>query len=379
MYGIGSTPAPAKAFLSYSHEDDDVLGFSVAVKKAVEGRFRGTTGRKLEIFRDRDDIPLGNDWREALSNGASNSLIFFACVSGAYLNSAACREEFLEFREAAESADSEGLLIPILPYGRRFLEMFGDDDIAQYTESVQNEDLDDAITKGFESPEFREFVRKVTSRAIEVISAADDRALTTPPSRKTKARNEEGVEASDRGEPRTVGADELEEDNRDGIFEIVERISSNLPLMNKKIEQVAPLVADLGRPFSEFQVSPGRGFSSTDAVRLSREISPISLEIREQGAEVKSLLMDVDGDLRDLFRTAAGTSFDEPIKESLERAFAEVKNTEEVVNQLGGLLNAMKDAEALSSSLRKALRPARRGLMDLGDAATLFESWRTRF
>ncbi|MEV7102201.1 hypothetical protein AB0M90_12320, partial [Micrococcus luteus] len=228
-------------------------------------------------------------------------------------------------------------------------------------------------------PEFREFVRKVTSRAIEVISAADDRALTTPPSRKTKARNEEGVEASDRGEPRTVGADELEEDNRDGIFEIVERISSNLPLMNKKIEQVAPLVADLGRPFSEFQVSPGRGFSSTDAVRLSREISPISLEIREQGAEVKSLLMDVDGDLRDLFRTAAGTSFDEPIKESLERAFAEVKNTEEVVNQLGGLLNAMKDAEALSSSLRKALRPARRGLMDLGDAATLFESWRTRF
>ncbi|MFK4495317.1 MULTISPECIES: toll/interleukin-1 receptor domain-containing protein [Dermacoccus] len=108
-----SADLPTKVFLSYARVDDEALGFAKPMKQMLESRFHATTGRTLRVFLDRDDIALGDNWREKLREGVGECMVFLACVSGNYVTSQNCRDEFIEFRQAAAAMDVSKLLIPV--------------------------------------------------------------------------------------------------------------------------------------------------------------------------------------------------------------------------------------------------------------------------
>jgi tetratricopeptide (TPR) repeat protein len=83
-------------FISYSRKDD-VLGFVSALHDELESDYQTLTGRKIEVFFDREDIRLFQDWRDTILAHLQSSRLFLACLSPDYFRSEPCRWEWAEW------------------------------------------------------------------------------------------------------------------------------------------------------------------------------------------------------------------------------------------------------------------------------------------
>ena len=86
--GEGTPPLPlVKIFLRYSRKDDEVLGLVGPLKKLLVGVGKTYLGRDVEVFLDRDDIALGEDWRASLEAAIRSAWFFLPIYSGRYTES----------------------------------------------------------------------------------------------------------------------------------------------------------------------------------------------------------------------------------------------------------------------------------------------------
>lgn len=103
------------AFWSYAHSDDDGLDGQIArLRDAVDHAFQRHSGEALESFFDRDSLVWGTEWRSKITDTISGTTFFIAVLSPSYLKSPNCRDEFNQFRKAAENSDLGKFLLPIL-------------------------------------------------------------------------------------------------------------------------------------------------------------------------------------------------------------------------------------------------------------------------
>ena len=367
---VSVTESNATAFMSYSREDNESLRFIEPLKRDVGNRFRSTLGRNIEIFVDRDNIPLGVSWRQALSKGAANALVFFAFVTGSYLKSETCRAEFNEFRNASASAGVPSLLIPVLPNGPEFLKHFPADDIAEFVKDTQYLDISEAVLDGADSSNFRRAVQALTDRTIEVSLAAEEfLARRAVEEGGPVGFNRDGVEdASPRGS---------DDNDQPGLLELVEEFSEISERLAPTVEPMGTLIVKLGEVFGSYKSASS--FGSKDAIILSRQIDPISSELEKRGGHIKALMNDADRIIREMQNLSAPTELSSSIDDALREMFSTADSVGESAEQLEHLLNAFRVPEAMSSALRRSLKPARRGVTDLLDTVDLFEGWRSRF
>lgn len=367
---VSVTESNATAFMSYSREDNESLRFIEPLKRDVGNRFRSTLGRSVEIFVDRDNIPLGVSWRQTLSEGAANALVFFAFVTGSYIKSEACRAEFNEFRNASASAGVPSLLIPVLPNGPEFLKYFPSDDIAEFVKETQYLDISEAVLDGADSSNFRRAVQALTDRTIEVSLAAEEFLAR-------RAVDEGGPADFSRDGVEDASAREPDDNDRPGLLELVEEFSEMSELLGPTVEPMGTLIAKLGEVFGSYKSASS--FGSKDAIILSRRIDPISTELEERGRRIKDLMNDADRIIREMQNLSAPTELSSVIDGGLREMFSTADSVGESAEQLERLLRAFRVPEAMSSALRRSLKPARRGVTDLLDTVDLFEGWRSRF
>lgn len=87
-------------FISYSHHDNHAHGNWVeAFQERLVSDFRSRTGKKLQIFFDRDGLQAGNVLSDKLKGALSKTSLFIPILSPSYLSSEWCRREFLYFME----------------------------------------------------------------------------------------------------------------------------------------------------------------------------------------------------------------------------------------------------------------------------------------
>jgi hypothetical protein len=105
-------------FFSYSRNDDEGDdGAVLALANRIFLELRTQLGRNNENFklwRDKDALSAGEQWREELKEAVSESVFFIQMVTPSAVNSNFCRFEFESFIERERELERDDLVFPIL-------------------------------------------------------------------------------------------------------------------------------------------------------------------------------------------------------------------------------------------------------------------------
>lgn len=105
-------PEAPVAFMSYARFDDGDGGLS-RFQARLEDELRAQTGTEIEIFRDGDDISLGEQWRSRLDEGLAASTFLLPIITPSFFTSAYCREELDGFHEHNAASGRSDLVLPV--------------------------------------------------------------------------------------------------------------------------------------------------------------------------------------------------------------------------------------------------------------------------
>jgi HEAT repeat protein len=98
--------------VSYAHYDDREEEITVLCQR-LAGEMRAQTGRPFAIFRDNDDIGLGEDWRRRIDEGLATAAFLIPIVTPSFLMSPYCRQELETFLERERVVERRDSVLPI--------------------------------------------------------------------------------------------------------------------------------------------------------------------------------------------------------------------------------------------------------------------------
>lgn len=129
------------------------------------------------IFRDREAIAWGDRWKATIDNGLANASVLFVIATTDYLASDNCRDEFLDFLNAAESSGMSGarrLILPIMPSDAPTIFHKGSEDkVAKEIPEIQYELIQEAVMDGEGSPAWRRALVQLADRFLQVVTVAE--------------------------------------------------------------------------------------------------------------------------------------------------------------------------------------------------------------
>ncbi|RGE18868.1 toll/interleukin-1 receptor domain-containing protein [Leucobacter sp. wl10] len=388
MANVSNDLPAIQVFISYAREDDAAFSFADPLKTTLKQLISGMSGRTAEVFLDRDDIPLGENWKEKIENGVRNSLVFVAVYTGNYLRREPCRDEFFLFLEQSRQLEVQTLLIPVVWLGFDSLLPEGEDEISDYVRTHQAADFKEAWVEGTASAPFKRNVLKIAERVLQVTSQVEDTLA---------AKERDVVERSiQRASPQEVteaqsGAsnlsvrqdpdDEVEDEDDDGLFELSEMMNSDLQVMTREAELLGTAMQGLGTlPDPPKDASSSPAAATKYMILAANAMRDPAKEIEQHGSKLFQATRRCDATLRRIVRVADASGSEE-IRNNLYTSLApNIKTLSElsaVDDQLNSLLEKMRGPEALSASVRKAARPARRGVTSVRDALSLISDWPT--
>jgi HEAT repeat protein len=100
------------AFVSYAHYDDREEEITVLCQRLAD-EMRAQTGRPFAIFKDNDDIGLGEDWRRRIDEGLATAAFLIPIVTPSFLMSPYCRQELETFLERERVVERHDSVLPI--------------------------------------------------------------------------------------------------------------------------------------------------------------------------------------------------------------------------------------------------------------------------
>jgi hypothetical protein len=102
-------------FFSYARNDDDREGGRLGtIRAALEAELSLLSGDDWHVFRDVEDIKVGQQWSKRLEAGLTGSTFFLAVITPTYLKRDACREELKRFLKKEQQLERDDLVIPLL-------------------------------------------------------------------------------------------------------------------------------------------------------------------------------------------------------------------------------------------------------------------------
>ncbi len=102
------------AFLSYVRFDDQHNDGRIStLRQRLEGEIRAVTGREVRILQDRQDIAWGNVWKQWIDESLGAVAFLIPVVTPSFFQSAACRDEFEQFRAREQKLGRGDLILPI--------------------------------------------------------------------------------------------------------------------------------------------------------------------------------------------------------------------------------------------------------------------------
>ena len=372
------TGAPAiRAFLSYSHADESEFGVVGPLVSKLKAFVRAKSGRDLDVFVDRESIGWGSDWRASISESVENATVFIPLLSANYLDSDACREEFLAFHSKAEVLGVTELLLPILLFRSS---LFGDgttDDVAQIAESRQYKCIEDAVLCGFQSPEWLQCTRDLAEALLEALTQAENSLLAGAP----------GTVPPDEGPHKHAdGGDATHDIEESGLAELMTGLETSIERMTAATERLGSAIEALGEvpgKAGELPEDPTPKQVNAWTLRLAHEFKGPADTLEVGGRELFDATKSLDevlvklkqltnsvGDIPELSAT---------LTEGRKDLITGFGDLHEVADGMEELLETMRPAEVLSVPVRKAMQPARRGFTSIRDSLKLIESWQDEF
>lgn len=377
MTDVTASPEPAtRIFLSYVRRDDEVFNFARPIKNKLERAVSGMSGKPADVFLDRDDIRAGDNWTDSIKNGVQSSFIFVPIYTANYSKSEACREEFFMFRSHSNSINVPGLIIPVALFGVDKLLGDGVDEISDYVRSHQCVDFGEAVTDGEDSPAFRRKVFEIASRAVDASNEAEASLVELElDGRQENVGRGSGPEVS--GEVDDGGE---AGDQQGGLVELIGEFESLAQLMTSDAEGLGGTLARFGDVAKEAPSPEGPKEAMQSIILLAERMKEPSQDLENTGVSLLDHAVRSDEVLRRSISVAQYSGSEHLIgmlRKSLIDSISSLDGIDHVDDQLEYLLEQMKAPEAMSSTLRQSLRPARRGITNVRDALRVIEKWKT--
>jgi hypothetical protein len=157
-------------FLSYSPFDDKhdqrrLTRFAQLLKD--EARIQ--LGESVGVFFDREDLDLGEAWRESLSKRLEQASVFVAIVTPNYFKSRYCRQELERMLDREKRLARTDLIIPVLYLGETG--RLRKDELGEKIADRQALDWRGLRFERFDSPRVRRSMSELVGRIGNVIDA----------------------------------------------------------------------------------------------------------------------------------------------------------------------------------------------------------------
>ena len=343
---------PVRGFLSYTRGDNDAFdGIVDRLKGELAGKFYAQTGRKLELFLDRESIGWGVDWRDSIRSSVEAATIFIPVVSQAYFRSAMCREELLAFVAAADELGATDLVLPIVIAGANKITPDHPMPEVRMIERLNYKPVEDAYRDGYDSRGWRTKVGEMVDGLEAGVERAEGILLR-------RAEHESETPAD------VLGATVLLEEAQVKMQEAV----------------------DAFRRFSEAilqspawpLVTAGNAKQRLAAfVKLASDIREPALEFRRIGQLSEQQLQLTDTETRKILRELAGRGHGVGAEQraNLVTALNSINDPIEMVVAADRTIDQVKFLAMSSVPFRRAVEPAIEGMRSLRNIFDIVGAW----
>ena len=353
------------AFLSYARSDDTHDGGRItALTKRLQAEIIMQTGEPFPIFRDRDDIFIGQQWRARIRNSVNGSTLLFAIITPSFLKSDNCREEVERFIERERSLNRDDLIIPILYVRTPGLDS-PQDDIAVELSGRQYFEWNKLRFEDIASNEVR---REIDRLARQVIKAVD----------RSRATDVELVPAI------------MPTDDVPGTLELIAEAEDAMPLFTETLNDLSALITETGslttvatREMEAAKSGPRPASARLIIVRrLAKHLERPVSEIEDVTENYLDHLARVDAGMNaliELVPSSVKTKDDIETARQLLGALSKLaEGGHNSLDAIDGLRKALANNYRLSSTLRPVLRRMSDALDRVRPSARQFETWRDR-
>jgi parallel beta-helix repeat protein len=172
------------AFLSYvrfddQHEDGRLTQF----RERLSGEVRLQTGKKFEIFQDRNAITWGEQWQQRIDESLDTVTFLIPILTPGFFNSPACRSEFGRFLERERKLGRRDLILPVYYVNCPILRDEARreaDEIAKTVANRQWADWRELRFEPFTSPQVGKTLAKLAEQIVESLErGGHSRAVLT--------------------------------------------------------------------------------------------------------------------------------------------------------------------------------------------------------
>lgn len=363
----------SSAFWSYVREDDKATFGSISdLRYDICELYRFSTGSTVSIFMDRLSIGWGQQWRSVIERGINETTFMIPIVTPSYFNSEACRSELLDFNALCKRRGLTDLVLPIVFSGIDLVSPESTDEVARIIAEAQYEDFSEdwPYERGGEVWSLRvlEIVRKLVAaeRSIEdqLELLLRDPGLVADGG--THADHDPGD--VDDAPDDTPGLAELMADLPAATEEAAAAIGlavADFESFSRAVQSAPLKPATPTTDPRQFQVQIIKSVEAFRSEAIKFEQSAASA--LDKTASMNAMVLALHQSLRGMNNKALESRFLE--------GFGSLGDVRTVAVQMQQILIEMADLERLSSVLRKELRPARRGIKFLRDAAQMVAAW----
>lgn len=363
-----------QCFLSYRRDDNDQFGGVVdQLKRDLEGIYEAHTGRRLQIFVDRDSIGWGADWRQNIRLSVERATVFIPVITMRYFASQACRDELLAFYASARQLGVTELLLPLVLAGEDQISADDPREEVRLIERLNQKRIRPAWMAGYHSAEWRTLIVDLVTSLEHALRASEEALIA-----RERAPNSAG-RASVNTDVRQGAGNMAAQPPDVDVSDMAERLGRLTPLL----EEVMSVIEDFGRVAertigqTDFATLSARQ-QKAKLLRAANEFGPVSQAVGTKGAELLSATQDADAMLRAVYEELA--SIDSPLarqslSELIDSIGAPSAELAEAAGTMDELANMLRLASLMSVALRQALRPGIHGIEAIRSAVDTVQSW----
>ncbi|MRH88496.1 TIR domain-containing protein [Nocardia sp. SYP-A9097] len=366
--GIEFELPPVRCFISYRRDDNSAFnGVVDRLKSDLSGRFEAETGRKLDIFVDRDDIGWGDDWRGKVSESIERAMFFIPILTARYFHSQNCLDEFLAFHSNARQLGVSELIAPVVLSGMGKLADENASEVSKKAMSLNCRLIENAFMEGFESREWNSEMKRMVADLNQALERSEETLA-----RREKTTIEQYSESDRRGAAESrfadSGVDVLE------LLEKIDALTAQFPVVTQDFTALGTLISTvLGADFKALSVQRQR----VALLELAESIEEPAHEFSNSSGKLQEEFSKIDAQLRLMVEEIASMDSEEGrlIQAQLFSGFEIPDDLLEVQQAVGNVADALKMLAMMNVNLRRSIGPATSGVRALQASIDLFAGW----
>lgn len=357
-----------RAFISYARVDNVSYAKVVDHLKAdIEARFHAHTGRKLEIFVDRDSIGWGVDWRSKIRDSVRSATFFLPIVTMRFFESEACRDELITFYENARQLGVTELILPIVLAGADRISSEDERSEVQLIDRLNYKNIEDAWIEGYESAAWNRLIQSMVKELASQIEVAESSLA---------AAESAAIDSDQNAEPMLMDHDQDQNEQPADLMALGTDVTELTEVTHELRDAMESFTS--AAQTSSWQTSGlSQKQQQSAIVRMAHTLRKPAEDLFTTGSKLQKKVASTDVRLRAIVSELRSIDIDQAQQQlnSLLESFSGLEAAVNVPSQLAELTKMLQLTAVMNVSMRASVKPAVAGLQAVESALSIIQSW----